>query len=90
MTRDSFCSDGKRYAEIFIQDDGPGVEPLVQKKLFKPIISTKGPGHAGVGLSIVKGMADDLGGQISYHDVPGAGAGFCLRIPSGDVCTETA
>lgn len=89
LTRDSYCSDGKRYAEMIIQDDGPGVDALVQKRLFKPIVSTKGPGHAGVGLSIVKTMTDDLKGQISYHDVSGAGAGFILRIPGGEICPET-
>ena len=88
MTRDSFCADGKRFAEIDIQDDGPGIDAQVQKQLFRPIVSTKGPGHAGVGLSIVKSMADDLGGQISYHHGAGAGAGFCLRIPSGDIYPE--
>jgi signal transduction histidine kinase/HD-like signal output (HDOD) protein len=88
LTRDSYCSDGKRYAEIGIQDDGPGIDVLVQKRLFRPIVSTKGPGHAGVGLSIVKSMTDDLGGQISYYDAPEAGAGFCLRIPGGDVFPE--
>ena len=88
MTRDSFCSDGKRFAEIDIQDDGPGIDAQIQKKLFRPIASTKGPGHAGVGLSIVKSMVEDLGGQISYHHVAGAGAGFCLRIPSGDSYPE--
>ncbi len=88
LTRDSYCSDGKRYAEIDIQDDGPGIDALMQKRLFQPVVSTKGPGHAGVGLSIVKSMTDDLGGQISYHHVPEAGAGFCLRIPGGDVFPE--
>ena len=89
LSRDIYCSDGKGYVEIDVQDDGPGIDPLVQKKLFRPIVSTKGPGHAGVGLSIVKSMMDDLGGQISYQNVPGAGAGFCLRIPAGDVNPDT-
>ncbi len=89
LSRDIYCSDGKRYVEIDVQDDGPGIDALVQQKLFRPIVSTKGPGHAGVGLSIVKSMITDLGGQISYQNVPGAGAGFSLRIPAGDVGSDT-
>lgn len=80
-TRDNFCSDGGRYAEVVVQDNGSGIDPQVQDKLFRPVVSTKGPGHAGVGLSIVKGMVDDLGGRISYHSCSASGTGFHLQIP---------
>ncbi len=83
-TRDSYCSSGGRFAEIVVKDNGSGIAQQVQDKLFRPVVSTKGPGHAGVGLSIVKGMVDDLGGRISYHSSSASGTGFHLQIPCGE------
>ncbi len=89
-TRDSYSGDGSRHAEIVVQDNGPGIDPEIQQKLFRPVVSTKGPGYAGVGLSIVKTMVDDLGAQISCHSSPTTGTGFSLLIPSGDMCLAEA
>ncbi|NOY12821.1 MAG: hypothetical protein GXP51_03785 [Deltaproteobacteria bacterium] len=83
-TRDSFCSDGGRFVEVVVQDNGPGIDREVRNKLFRPMVSTKGAGHAGVGLSIVKGMVDDLGGRISYYSSSAAGTGFHLQLPYGE------
>jgi signal transduction histidine kinase/HD-like signal output (HDOD) protein len=83
-TRDSYCSDGGRYVEVVVEDNGTGIAAQIQDKLFRPVVSTKGPSHAGVGLSIVKGMVDDLGGRISYHSSSSAGTGFHLQIPCGE------
>lgn len=83
-TRDSFCSDGGRYAEVVVQDNGNGIDRQVQDRLFRPVDSSKGAPHAGVGLGGVKGMVDDLGGRISYHSSPTAGTGFHLQIPCGE------
>ena len=84
LTRDSFCSDGGRYAEVVVQDNGSGIDQQLREKLFRPVVSSKGPGHAGVGLSIVKGMVEDLGGRISYHSSATAGTGFHLQLPCGE------
>ncbi len=82
-TRVIHCSDGDRYVEIVVQDNGPGIDDITRAKLFQPVISTKGAGHAGVGLSIVKSMVDDLGGRISCQTNTPSGAEFCFQIPSG-------
>ena len=83
-TRESYCSDGGRYAEIVVQDNGSGADRALQDQLFSSLPKTKGQGHAGVGLNVVKGMVDDLGGRISYHNSPGAGMGFNLQIPCNE------
>ncbi len=83
-TRDSYSGTGSRYAEIVVQDNGPGIAAEIQAKLFRPVVSTKGPGHAGVGLSIVKTMVDDLGAQIGCHSSATNGTGFNLLIPVGE------
>ena len=82
-TRESYCSDGGRLAEIVVHDNGPGIDPKIQDRLFRPVASTKGVGHSGVGLSVVKSMVDDLRGRISCHSSPATGTGFHLQIPCG-------
>lgn len=89
-TRDSYCSDGSRYAEVVVQDNGTGIDQQVRETLFRPVVSTKGAGHTGVGLSIVKGMVDDLGGRISYHSSSSSGTGFHLQLPCGEHFFPTA
>lgn len=83
-TRDSYLADGGRHAEIIIHDNGPGIADDIQSKLFLPVVSTKGVGHAGVGLSIVKNLVDDLGGKISCHSSAETGTSFHLQIPYKD------
>ena len=82
-TRETYCADEGRLAEIVIQDDGPGIDPQIQDRLFRPVVSTKGVGHAGVGLSVVKNMVDDIKGRISCHSSPATGTAFHLQIPCG-------
>ncbi|MBN1957683.1 MAG: HDOD domain-containing protein [Desulfuromonadales bacterium] len=83
-TRDNYLADSGLHAEIIVQDNGPGIPPQVQGQLFRPVVSTKGVAHGGVGLSIVKSMVDDLGGQISCHSTSGKGTSFHVQVPYKD------
>jgi nitrogen-specific signal transduction histidine kinase len=67
-----------------VQDNGPGINAEIKERLFSPVISTKGEGHAGLGLNIVKGMADDIGAKISCHSSAELGTSFNLVIPTID------
>jgi signal transduction histidine kinase len=80
-TRDGFSADRGRHVEIIVQDNGSGIVPQLQEKLFQPMVSSKKAGHTGVGLSIVKNMVDDLGGWISCHSSAEAGTTFQLQLP---------
>jgi len=84
VTRDGYASDQGHYVEIIIRDDGPGIASEIRSRLFKPVTSTKGAGHSGVGLSIVKGMVDDLGGRISCHSSARSGTSFYIQLPDKD------
>ena len=57
--------NGQDFAELCIEDNGPGIPADILKNLFKPVISTKGNGHSGLGLSITKNLVKDAKGTIS-------------------------
>ena len=81
ITRGGYSSDYGRHIEVIVQDNGPGIPAELQERLFQPIATTKGASRGGVGLNIVKGMVNDLGGRISCHSTADAGTSFHLQIP---------
>jgi len=73
--------NGRNYVEIVISDNGPGIVPEVQEKLFTPVETTKEGNHAGLGLSIVKSLIDELDGSISCRSSAKNGTRFEVLIP---------
>jgi signal transduction histidine kinase len=68
----------RKFAEISIEDTGPGVPPEVVKKIFDPFFSTKENGM-GMGLSIVRTIVTAHDGQIQVENLNGAV--FRVRLP---------
>jgi signal transduction histidine kinase len=66
--------------EVSVEDTGPGVDPATRRRLFEPLITTKDRG-IGLGLALVKRIAERHGGTIEYSDRPEGGACFTLRLP---------
>lgn len=83
-TRLIYVASRQWQVEVMVQDNGPGLPEQVQKNLFKPVFSTKGSGHAGVGLSLVKGMVAELNGQIGCYSHAATGTCFTIQIPYRD------
>lgn len=73
--------NGKNYVEIIISDNGPGIPTDIQSRLFTPVESTKGQGHSGLGLTIVKNLLDEMGGSISCRSSARNGTRFEILIP---------
>ncbi len=73
------CADGA--LELDVEDTGPGVDPATRLRLFEPLITTKERG-IGLGLALVKRIAERHGGTVSYSDRPGGGARFTVRLPA--------
>jgi len=74
-------ADGEKHIEIVIADNGPGIPSEQLAQIFNPIKTTKGKGHAGLGLNIVRNMAKDIGVRISCHSRPETGTSFRILIP---------
>ena len=70
---------------LFIEDNGAGIAPSAEAKVFTPFFTTKALG-TGLGLSFAKKVIEDHGGVLSYWG-PGhpsnrlGGACFELRLP---------
>ena len=73
-------------AVILVSDDGPGVPEEHLEKIFNRFFSFR-PGeekgvHSGLGLSIVKAIAESYGGCVRVSNLPGRGACFEVRLPA--------
>ncbi|MEO0472950.1 MAG: HAMP domain-containing sensor histidine kinase, partial [Bacteroidota bacterium] len=73
-----------------IQDEGPGITPEDMKKLFGKFQKlsarpTNGESSSGLGLSIVKRFAEEMGGTVWAESDPGQGATFWVRFPAVEV-----
>ncbi|MEI6386820.1 MAG: ATP-binding protein [Spirochaetota bacterium] len=69
-----------------VRDEGPGIEPEDQKKLFAPFMragtrKTAGERSIGLGLAIARLVIEAHGGRIWVQSMPGTGATFLFSIP---------
>jgi signal transduction histidine kinase len=67
--------------ELDVEDRGPGVDAGTRPRLFEPLITTKDRG-VGLGLALVKRIAERHGGSVSYADREGGGARFTVVLPA--------
>lgn len=74
-------ADGQRQIEIEVADTGPGLPASVASRLFEPVASEKGGDHAGLGLSISRGLVERMNGQLSCASTP-QGTHFLIRLPT--------
>lgn len=74
-------------ALVLVRDQGPGLSEEDQKKLFGKFTRltarpTGGESSTGLGLSIVKRLAEAMHGSVTCTSLLGHGATFSLRLPS--------
>lgn len=75
------------YAELLVQDDGPGIPPEIVDRIFDPFFTTKEQGKGtGLGLATVHGIVESHGGIVLVESLPGRGACFRVLLP----CVNTA
>jgi PAS domain S-box-containing protein len=81
--------DGQCELAFAVIDDGPGISPIDQTRIFEPFIQAEGPGAkegTGLGLTISREFVQLMGGVLSVQSVRGAGATFqfTIRAPVAD------
>jgi PAS domain S-box-containing protein len=76
---------GCDWASLVVADTGPGMEGEILQRIFTPFFTTKEPGEGtGMGLSVVHGIVQELGGRISVQSQPGEGSIFTVLLPLAD------
>jgi signal transduction histidine kinase len=68
---------------FWVRDNGPGIAPEDQARLFKPFTRLdplRARGY-GLGLSVVLHIVEKLGGQVGIKSAPGQGSMFSFTLP---------
>jgi signal transduction histidine kinase len=74
------------YAILWVDDDGPGIPETQRDRVFERFsrldeARSRDAGGSGIGLAIVRRVADVHGGTVDIADAPIGGARFELRLP---------
>jgi len=81
---------GEEHVEINVRDTGCGISPENMSHIFEPFFSTKHDADKpdrrglGLGLSISRGIIEDLGGTITVSSEVNVGTTFTITLPKGD------
>lgn len=74
-----------RYVRLSVADTGTGMDETTLKRAVEPFFSTKGIGRGtGLGLSMVHGLAAQLGGALTIESKPGLGTNVEIWLPASD------
>jgi signal transduction histidine kinase len=78
-------SGAQQRAVIRVNDRGPGVPPEQRERIFEPFYRLPGAsereGGVGLGLALVKSIAERHGGTVRCESRSGGGASFVVEIP---------
>ncbi|MEC7948713.1 MAG: ATP-binding protein [Myxococcota bacterium] len=68
-------------AYVSVQDDGSGIVPEVQPRVFEPLFTTKKERGVGLGLHICRSIAERYGGTLCFETEVDVGTTFTLTLP---------
>ncbi|MBL8332191.1 MAG: PAS domain-containing protein, partial [Rubrivivax sp.] len=83
-----WVDEGPRV-RIEVHDDGPGIDPDDQARLFRPFerlapSTGQTPVGTGIGLALSRQLVLQMAGDIGVHSTPGQGSCFWLVLPRPD------
>jgi len=83
------CNYGyvEKTAYFSVSDNGPGIPPALRSRIFSPYFrppGSVGVRGAGLGLTIVKTVAEAHGGTVHTVQNEGGGTTFMINLPVGD------
>lgn len=71
---------GGQELRLSVRDNGIGMDPETQARMFEPLFSTKAFG-VGLGMPLVKRVLDQHGGRITVESVAGQGTAVVMHLP---------
>jgi signal transduction histidine kinase len=76
------------HVTMTVDDQGPGIPDGERDRIFVPFRrlareDSSAIAGSGVGLSIVRDLADRMGGKAGVETAPGGGARFVVELPAG-------
>lgn len=92
------AATAQRIVEVEVVDRGPGIASAVQHDIWEPFVTTNRhvgfDAGSGLGLALVKLLADCVDWDVGVRPTQGGGATFFLQLPvsqlDGDVATTVA
>jgi two-component system, OmpR family, osmolarity sensor histidine kinase EnvZ len=75
-----------RWLTVMVDDNGPGIPPLLREEVFKPFLRlddarNQDEGGTGLGLAIARDIARSHGGDIVLSESPLGGLRAIVRVP---------
>ncbi len=80
VTVEGHVDGPERLCRVTVHDNGPGVDPGVRERVFRPFFTTK-PQGTGLGLAIVQKVVVTHNGRVIVGTSPLGGASFQLTFP---------
>jgi signal transduction histidine kinase len=80
LTVESRCND--THIELALADTGRGIPADMQAKVFEPFFTHGKRGGLGLGMTIMRRIVEEHGGEVHLQSAPGAGTRLTLRFPT--------
>ena len=82
------AADEGRWVTLAVADEGPGIDTEDQMRVFQRFwrgdeTEARAAGRSGLGLTIVRQIAEAHGGRVELDSAVGEGSRFTLRLPRG-------
>jgi CheY-like chemotaxis protein len=69
------------YARVIVRDNGRGMEPAAQARVFEAFLARDPDASAGPGLARAYAMLREWGGDLSFSSAPSQGSTFTIFLP---------
>lgn len=69
-----------KKVDLIVKDQGPGIDEAMKQKIFEPFFTSRAQG-TGLGLAVVRAVAEAHDGEAWVESIEGKGSSFIIRLP---------